>query len=136
MKKELVTKLEDEAERCIEKAVSLPIGENARKQEIENATKIVEVLNAIDQTTHKSEDDQDRITLEQKRIQTTNEVELQKCKRKAGDYALEIFKVVVPIVITCAAYGVFQERLLVFEKDGRVVSTAGRELHLPNLFRI
>lgn len=134
MKEELVTMLEEELGHSIELAGQLGTSDG-RKQEIENVIKLAESLNAIDQTRNKNEDDQARQILEQHRIQTANEVELQKSKRKVGDYLLEAFKTVAPTVLSLLAYNVFQKRILFFEENGRIISTAGRELHLPNIFK-
>lgn len=134
MKEELVTLLEDELARSVKMAGGLATSD-ARKQEIENAIKLTEALNAIDQTKNKSEDDQNRQTLEEYRIRSANEVEVQKCKRSVGDYMLEAFKVIAPTVISLVGYNLFQKRVLLFEENGRIVSTAGRELHLPNFFK-
>ena len=134
MKQELITLLEENLEDSLDRASGLETTD-ARKQEIDNAIKLAEALNAIDQTKNKSEDDQNRQTLEEYRIRSANEVEVQKCKRSVSDYVLEAFKVIAPTVISLVGYNLFQKRVLLFEENGRIVSTAGRELHLPNFFK-
>ena len=134
MNEKLITLLEENLEDSLTRAEDLDTGE-VRKQEIDNAIKLAETLNAIDQTKNKSEDDQNRQTLEEYRIRSANEVEIQKCKRSLSDYMLEAFKVIAPTVLSLVGYNLFQKRVLLFEENGRIVSTAGRELHLPNFFK-
>lgn len=66
------------------------------------------------------------------------EIEQMKRKKSKVEIVIEIGKIAVPAVITIGgyiAYDKFQKRVLKFEETGRIVSTAGRELHLPRFMK-
>lgn len=77
---------------------------------------------------------------EKRRIDEEKNASMAKIERaKAGfdikKATFELVKVIIPTVISIAAYDIFQKRVLYFEENGRVSSTAGRELHLPKFFK-
>lgn len=63
------------------------------------------------------------------------ELEGQKLKPSWKKMLIEALKIVGPTIITMIGYDVFQRRVLYFEEHGRIASTAGRELHLPNFMK-
>ena len=58
-----------------------------------------------------------------------------KPKPTKGETILEWAKVIIPVVVPIFAYDIFQKRVLKFEEDGSICSSAGRQLHLPRFFK-
>lgn len=66
------------------------------------------------------------------------EIEEMKRKKSKTEIALDVAKIAVPAIMTIwgyREYDKFQKRVLKFEETGRIVSTAGRELHLPKFMK-
>lgn len=59
----------------------------------------------------------------------------EKSIKGKGEAILEWAKVLVPVIIPIIAYDIFQRRVLKFEEDGSICSSAGRQLHLPKFFK-
>lgn len=71
--------------------------------------------------------------VERERNETTLLVEHGKQRLTWPRIAFEIAKLVVPALVSGGIYFKAQRRVLEFEENGRISSTAGRELHLPKL---
>lgn len=96
---------------------------------------LIEQMNVARQTELDALDKEERRKLEREKNETLIRVEKEKQKITFARAALEMAKIVVPSVISVVAYSVFQKRVLIFEKTGRVCSTAGRELHMPKFMK-
>lgn len=96
---------------------------------------LVELLITADKNNMDYCDKQDRLKVEKEKNDDMTEMERNKQKLTWGKVGLELCKVLLPTCVSIAAYDVFQKRILKFEETGRIVSTAGRELHLPKFFK-
>lgn len=72
---------------------------------------------------------------EDRRNETSLQVEAEKQKLNWWKVALEMGKVIVPAVISGFVYFRAQRNVLEFEENGRITSTAGRGLGLPKIFK-
>lgn len=105
------------------------------KEALTKATALTELLITVDKDGYDYHDKEERRRIEEKKNDATAEVEREKAKLTWGRVGLELGKVIAPILVSFAGYNVFQKRVLKFEETGRIVSTAGRELHLPKFFK-
>lgn len=66
-----------------------------------------------------------------------DEMEVEKLKKKESfsRMMIESAKIIVPTLVPIIAYNIFQKRVMKYEETGRIVSTAGRELHLPKFMK-
>lgn len=72
---------------------------------------------------------------ERERNEMTLKLEQEKQKLTWKRIAFEFGKIVVPIIGGAIVYSKAQNKVLKFEETGRITSTAGRELHLPKIFK-
>ena len=105
------------------------------KDHLAKSIHLVELLINTDRDNAEYYDKQERRRIEEERNEAMNETERDKQKLTWDRVALEMAKVVVPLVVSFAGYNVFQKRILKFEETGRLTSTASRELHLPKCFK-
>lgn len=105
------------------------------KGDEELAAKYVAMYNTLVKTGIDLEDKKAKQDLEYRKLINNLEVEEIKSRLTPGKAAMEIAKVIVPTILTLLGYDIFQRRLMIYEKDGKIVSTAGRELHLPRFLR-
>lgn len=105
------------------------------KDALTKAIHLVELLITADKDNDDFHDKEERRKIEMDRNKAMESIERGKQELTGGRVAFEIAKLVVPLVVSYLGYNVFQKRILLFEKTGRVVSTAGRELHLPKFMK-
>lgn len=70
---------------------------------------------------------------EKKKRKTAIEVERQKSKIPWTFRAFDIVKIALPIILGSVTYGIAQKRLLKFEEEGHLTTSAGKDLHLPKM---
>lgn len=75
-----------------------------------------------------------KIEVELQRLQTMIDVEKERNLITPARAVLDMAKIIVPACLTICAYSGFQKRVIDFEENGRITSTAGRELHLPKFW--
>lgn len=107
------------------------VEKNVRQAEI-----LLRALNEADKNSADYQDEEEKLKIEKEKIEKANQIEEEKLKVSWQRAALEIGKVTVPTLLSLFAYGKYQKRVMKYEETGKVCSTAGRELHLPNPFRI
>ncbi len=100
-----------------------------------NAIKMAELLIAADKNIDDYYDKVERREIERLKAKEMAEIERNKQKITWGRAALELAKVIAPVIVSMIGYNEFQKRLLKFEETGRVTSTAGRDLHLPKFMK-
>lgn len=83
-------------------------------------------------------DKEQRRNLEKERNEETAAIEREKMDVNWKRFLLEGAKIVVPAVVSLfgyAAYDTYQRRVMEYEKDGSIKSTAGRQLGLPRILK-
>lgn len=131
--------LEDKYER-LERVVTDP---NADAEERKNAEReILEVTKQM-QELYKTEMDyfvnKDKLDehsrIEKERNEASLELEKQKQKLSWQRVAFELSKVIIPIVGSGILYFKASRDMYQFEENGRITSTPGRQMRLPNIFK-
>lgn len=106
-----------------------------RKEALSVLEVLLKAQNDADKNSTEYQDKEARIELEKEKAKEAAKLEREKLKIPWQRAALEIGKVTLPTVISLIAYGGYQRRVMKYEENGKVCSTAGRELHLPNPFK-
>ena len=96
---------------------------------------LASALNEANSTELEAFDKQEKRRIDENKNQSLAEIEMAKTKFDWKKASLELVKIIGPSLISVYAYNLFQKRVLHFEEFGRIVSTAGRELHLPRIFK-
>lgn len=120
---------------CLKQMKGRDVGSKERASLKAEAIELAGVLHDIDHDNLEYWDKEDRRAVEREKTEANVEMEKEKGKMDPVRVALEICKIVIPVVVPLFAYDVFQKRLMTYEETGRVTSTAGRELHLPRIFK-
>ena len=112
--------------------------ENGSKEQqamVQDLKLLVDALNTMNQAELNAMNESERREIE--RIKNEKLYELEKEKSKLGwqRVTFEMAKVMLPIIVSIAAYEHFQNRIIDFETNGRLTSTAARELHLPKFWK-
>lgn len=135
MTEETYNMLEEAAQVQLTNVQTLDAGSKEGKEALAKSIHLVELLVTADKDNADYYDKQERRRIEEERNKAQNETERDKQKLTWGRVGLEMAKVIAPLVVSFAGYNVFQKRILKFEETGRISSTAGRELHLPRVFK-
>lgn len=135
MKDETMQLLEGRLVANLEAMAGYEATSEERKRLMAEASIIAEKIIAEEHEQYEYWDKEDKRQLEREKLEANSKVEQEKLGVTWQRAVLEIAKVVVPTVISIGAYGVFQSRVLEFEENGRITSTAGRELHLPKFMK-
>lgn len=106
-----------------------------QKETLLKAVHLVELLLTADKDFDERLDKEERRRIEEERNKVMASIEQKKQELTWGRVLFETAKLVIPLGVSFVGYNVFQKRLLKFEETGRVVSTAGRELHLPRFMK-
>lgn len=124
MTQETYDLLEGELQRRASDLADSEIGSEEDKRKMDMVIKLIEKVNESDKV---SCDFQDKCR--------RNSIEEEKNKITWQKVTLDMAKVIIPALLGYAAYDRFQMRVMKYEETGKVCSTAGRELHLPNFLR-
>lgn len=92
-------------------------------------------VNSLDQTEMDAFDKQERREADKVKNQQLLELEKQKSKLSWDRVTFEMAKIGVPLIGSGILYLIAQRNVFQFEETGRIVTTGGRELHLPNIWR-
>lgn len=71
------------------------------------------------------------LKLEEEKRKTSVEIEKERKRVSVGCRIWEVAKILLPIVAGSITYGIAQKRLLKFEEEGHITTSAGKDLHLP-----
>lgn len=133
----------DETKKLIEEKIAdglvdldkYEIGSKERSSVKSEVCELIDKLVAIEHNDDERTDREEKREIDREKNEAQINLEYAKSEIGWKRMALEIGKVVVPVVVPMIAYDVFQKRLMKFEETGRISSTAGRELHLPKFFK-
>lgn len=128
-------KLEDVIAGYLDDLGSQNLDDKSRKELIAGTCALLDQKNTMDKNQIDLMDKESRAAIEREKMDTSIELENKKNEMSKPRMALEIAKIVIPVVAPILAYGIFQRRVLEFEETGRINSTAGRELHLPKFMK-
>lgn len=117
--------------RFIELEKAMP-GSEEEETLVKEIQSLISALDRLNQTDIDSYDKQIRRDIESEKNKNLNDLERDKMKFDWQRAGFEVIKIVTPGVIGGAFYLMAQKRVLKFEEVGRIVSSAGRDLHLPN----
>lgn len=135
MTQETYNLLESAVQNQLKTVYGMKLGSQEGKEALTKAISLTELLITADKDGYDYHDKEERRRIEEKKNDAAAEVEREKAKLTWGRVGLELGKVIAPILVSFAGYNVFQKRVLKFEETGRIVSTAGRELHLPKFLK-
>lgn len=126
---EVREQLESEIQRELELLETVNKGSKEEQVLVGDICKLTETIDRLNNTEWDFYDKQEKREIEKSRIQLDEKKSDLDWKRSI----FEVVKIVLPSAITVFAYDRFQKRMLKFEETGRIVSSAGREFHLPKL---
>lgn len=133
--KEFLQKLEKVTEAKIKQLGEMKQDDELRGGLTQDVIDLTKVLNEAAQIDAKERDMERQRNNEETRIIEEHKIELFKLDPSAKRVAFEMAKAVVPLIISVVSYGVFQTKLMKYEEEGRIVSTAGRQLSLPRFWK-
>lgn len=119
-------------------AIEFDAASAGRKQLDTETSNLIDKLLAVDERDAEIWDKQERRRIEEERNKTTAEIEQNKLDVNWKRMVLEGAKIVVPMlttVISLACYDRYQKRVMEYEKDGTIRTTAGRQLGLPRILK-
>lgn len=93
---------------------------------------LVDALNKLNQTEMDAFDKQERRDIERDKNKAQSDLEHEKAAFDWKRAGFEVVKIVLPGAIGGGFYLLAQKRVLKFEEVGRIMSSAGHDLHLPN----
>lgn len=138
MTRETLEMLEYSVQDSLNEMKGCEIGTKERNIATKEATELIDRLIACEHEFTEATDRQERREIDREKNETMVRIEEAKNDMPKWRMAIEIGKVVVPVVVNVTgviAYSIFQKRLLKFEETGRICSTSGRELHLPKFLK-
>lgn len=127
--------LEESIEKRLKEIETLEPGSKERQAAVSDAKLLIAAMNETDSTMSDWTDKQEKRRIDENKNRQLAEIEAKKNSLDWKKTVLELLKVVLPTTISIIAYDQFQKRVLYFEENGRINSTAGRELHLPKFFK-
>lgn len=113
------------------------MGDGSKEQQamVQDLKMLVDSLNAINQTELNALNESERREIERIKNENLYKLEQEKAKLSWQRTTFEMAKIIVPSIISIAAYDWFQRRIIDFEENGRLTTTASRELHLPKFMK-
>lgn len=132
MRDETYERLEASITDCLDDAYNYDPGSKERRMIFAEAMALVDRVKDIDRMNLEYYDKEDRRLIDRERNNMS--IQIEETKQKIGwkRGLFEILKTMGPIAAYIFAYGKFQGRLFNYEShNGRLTSTAGKELHLP-----
>lgn len=134
MELELVEQLRNAIEDQEKQLKMVASGSEEEARIVKNICDLIAQLNKIDQLDLEAVDKEERRALDREKNEKMHELEIWKSTLNIKRAGFELIKIIVPGMIGGAFYLEAQKRVLKFEETGRIVTTAGRDLRLPNLF--
>lgn len=105
-----------------------------RRQLVSETEGLIDKLALLEKEGAEAWDKQERRRIEEEKAQMMANVETSKQEIKPKRAAFEIAKVLAPVIASGILYGIYQRRMIDFEENGRITTSVGRDLHLPNIF--
>lgn len=138
MKDETLNLVEEMIVQNLTAAQKLEPDSKERRAITSEAFNLMDKLTVVEGQNMDFYDKECRRALDEKRNETTKEIEEKKMDVSWKRMALEIGKIVVPIVtliISSEMYGKYQDKLLQFEQTGTLKSSASRQHNLPRFWK-
>lgn len=135
MKNETLERMEGRILNLIDKAEEFGIESKEGQMAAKEALEWTEKLTALEHDGFDYFDKEDRRKIEREKIEANQKIEEMKQVITWKRVVFELSKALLPVVATMIGYDRFQKRLMKYEENGRIASTAGRELHLPKFLK-
>lgn len=132
---ELKDALLEEVAYHLEEIDKLGNGSKEQQAMVQDLKLLVDALNVINQNELNALNEAERREIERMKNENLYELEKQKAGLGWQRVTFEMAKIIVPSIISIAAYDWFQRRIIDFEENGRLTTTASRELHLPKFMK-
>lgn len=134
MKKEIREKLEGVLEKNLDRLKEDDLEDVDRKDLARETTDLLVVLNNDEEAAMKAEADRTRCELEREKTQTMATTEAKKSQFSWLRFGTDLIGCMVPMAFGAWVYGKFQTKLLKFEENGHLTTTAARQLPGIGLF--
>lgn len=132
---ELKDALLEEVAYHLEEIDKLGNGSKEQQAMVQDLKLLVDALNVINQNELNALNEAERREIERMKNENLYELEKQKAGLGWQRVTFEMAKILIPSIISIAAYDYFQRRIIDFEENGRLTTTASRELHLPKFMK-
>lgn len=132
---ELKDALLEEVAYHLEEIDKLENGSKEQQAMVQDLKLLVDALNVINQNELNALNEAERREIERMKNENLYELEKQKAGLGWQRVTFEMAKILIPSIISIAAYDYFQRRIIDFEENGRLTTTASRELHLPKFMK-
>lgn len=132
---ELKDALLEEVAYHLEEIDKLGNGSKEQQAMVQDLKLLVDALNVINQNELNALNEAERREIERMKNEKLYELEKQKAGLGWQRVTFEMAKILIPSIISIAAYDYFQRRIIDFEENGRLTTTASRELHLPKFMK-
>lgn len=119
----------------LEEIDKLENGSKEQQAMVQDLKLLVDALNVMNKNELDAMNEAERREIERIKNEKLYELEQQKTHLGWQRVTFEMAKIVVPTIISIAAYDWFQRRVIDFEENGRLTTTASRELHLPKFMK-
>lgn len=136
MKEETMELMERELVDRLERIGTMDAGSGERLTLHRESMDLAEKIIAAEHEAYEYFDKEDKRAIERQKIETNALIEEAKADVNWKRFVLEAGKVVVPVVVAVLghiAYDKYQTRVMEYEKEGTIRTTAGRGLRLPNI---
>lgn len=138
MKDETMRLIEERIVSALEVGDDYSINSDERYAYNQEAINLLEKLIEAEGQNLEYWDKEERRRIEENRNMAMANIEISKQDVNWKRMVLEGGKIVVPVittVLTMIGYNLFQKRVMEYEKDGTIRSSAGRQLSLPKFMR-
>lgn len=138
MKETTVELMEERLVDVLNTAGNIEEGSDLRANINFEAFTLIDKLNEVERLNLEYLDKEERRKLDEKRNDTTLQIEREKQNVNWKRGLIEGAKIAGPIIIVLMqiiASSKFQERVLEYEKDGTIRTTVGRSFGLPRIFK-
>ena len=98
-------------------------GSKEQQAMVQDLKMLVDSLNAINQTELNALNESERREIERIKNENLYKLEQEKAKLSWQRTTFEMAKIIVPSIISIAAYDWFQRRIIDFEENGRLTTT-------------
>lgn len=132
---ELKDALLEEVAYHLEEIDKLENGSKEQQAMVQDLKLLVDALNVINQNELNALNEAERREIERMKNEKLYELEKQKAGLGWQRVTFEMAKILIPSIVSIAAYDYFQRRIIDFEENGRLTTTASRELHLPKFMK-
>lgn len=106
-----------------------------RSEAVADIKLLAAALNEALQIEMEAFDKQEKRRIDEDKNRSFASLEAQKLQFDWKGAGVDIAKAILATLISIKAYSIFQRRVFDFEENGRLTSTASRELHLPRFWK-